>query len=151
MNTITFAIKSVLVQNLIMAVIFSILLLLLLRAARKRSCKCLLAVSLWTAVVLWFFNSPLWGFSAVTVGPKGLKLHYGALSVAKNTTLPVDTTYEIKTYMGGVRKIKKLYYLELGRHRSMKVRGRKNLAILQDIGRTINRLNDRPMGNICIP
>ena len=148
MNTETFVIKSILVQNGIMAIVAAILLFLLYKAAKKRISRHIVAVSAWCLIVLWFFNGPLWGFSAVTVCPDGITLHYGILSIIKNTTLPVSTHWKIQTYLGGVRRLNRLYYLELSDHSSMKVQNRQDLAVLQDIGRAINRLNSSPRGSV---
>lgn len=148
MNSETFVIKSILVQNSIMGIIAAILLILILRSIKKRSPKSITAVGAWTLIALWFFNSPLWGFSAVTVSQEGIELRYGALSVFKNSTLPVKTPWKIKVYQGGVRKLDTLYFLELANHRSIKVQDPEDLAVLQKIGRAINYLNSSPLGEV---
>jgi len=42
--------------------------------------------------------------------------------------------------MGGIRRIKKLYYFQLAAHKSLKVKGPPNLAALQSLGTAIDRL-----------
>lgn len=143
-----FFIRSVAVQNIIMGIIAALLAGLLVRAVVQGKHRHIIAVAAWILISLWFFNSPLWGFSAVTVSPAGLRLHYGFLSVAKNTSLPPDTSWKIHIYMGGLRRIKKLYYLELAGHQSLKISGTNGLAALQAIGAAIDRLNGQSMGGM---
>jgi len=148
MNTEIFFIRSVTVQNLIMGLAMVLIAGLLLRFLAQRKLRHAAAVGVWALITLWFFNSPLWGFSAVTVSRQGLKLDYGFLSIAKNTTLPPDTVWKIHVYMGGIRRMQTLYYFQLAGHRSMKVQGPAGLAALQSLGAAIDRLNGRPMGRL---
>jgi len=136
------------VQNSIMTLVVLLLVGLLAWGALRRNLRHILAVVAWTLIALWFFNSPLWGFSAVTVGSDGLQLHYGFLSVFRNTRLPPDTPWKIHAYLGDLRKTKKLYFFQVAEHRSLKIRGADQLETLQAIGTAIDRLNDRPMGGM---
>ncbi|NVM21014.1 MAG: hypothetical protein HWN68_04470 [Desulfobacterales bacterium] len=148
MEAQTFFIRSVTVQNVIMAVIAAIIVVLLVRSIRKQKLNHAILVVMWGLFALWFFNGPLWGFSAATVGPDGIKLHYGFLSVFRNTTLPVDTHWKIHKYLGGIRKMKKLYFFQLPNHQSLKVRGADKLEVLQALGAAIDRLNGMKMGRL---
>jgi len=148
MEAQTFFIRSVMVQNAIMGIIAAIIVVLLIRFVQRQNFKFLVAVGLWALIALWFFNGPFWGFSAVTVGSDGLKLHYGFLSVFRNTTLPVHSQWKIRKYLGGIRKLKKLYYFHLPNHQSLKVRGQDKLEILKALGAAIDRANGKPMGII---
>ena len=131
-----------------MAIIAAIIVGLLIRFVRRKNIKYAVAVALWGCIALWFFNGPFWGFSAVTVGSEGLRLHYGFLSVFRNTTLPVDTFWKIRRYKGGIRKLKNLYYFRLKDHQSLKVRGQDKLEIMKAIGAAIDAANGRPMGRL---
>ena len=148
METQTFFIRSVMVQNVIMGIIGAIILVLLLRSMWKQQIKYLLAVAMWGLITLWFFNGPFWGFSAVTVSPEGLKVHYGFLSVYRNTTLPVDTHWKIRKYLGGIRKLKNLYFFQLANHQSLKVRGQDKIEVMEALGTAIDRINGKPMGRM---
>ena len=148
MATEIFYIRSITIQNVIMGIIAAIIAGLLIRSILQRKRRNTVAVVIWALIALWFFNSPLWGFSAITVSPDGLKLHYGFLSVFKNTSLPPATSWKIRVYMGGIKKVKKLYYLQLARHNSLKVRGADRLRTLQSIGTAIDNLNGQPMGGL---
>jgi hypothetical protein len=142
----TFFIRSVTVQNVIMAVVVAIVLVLLIRFVQQGKKSHIVLVVFWGLVALWFFNGPFWGFSAITVSRQGLELHYGFLSFQKNTTLPVDSAWTIRSYRGGIRKLKKLYYFELPGHQSLKVRGEDKLETLKALGAAIDGLNGKPMG-----
>lgn len=148
MGTQTFYVRSVMVQNTIMGIAVAIIALLLIRFIMDRKHKQVILVASWGLFTLWFFNAPFWGFSAVTVSQQGLKIDYGFLSVYKNTTLPPDTAWKIHAYMGGIRRIKKLYYFQLAAHKSLKVKGPARLAALQSLGAAIDRLNGRSMGGV---
>jgi hypothetical protein len=50
--------------------------------------------------------------------------------------------------LGGIRKLKKLYYFHLPNHQSLKVRGQDKLEILKALGAAIDRANGKPMGTI---
>ena len=144
----TYFIRSLLVQNVVMGIVAAILLGLLVRFLIQGQRKYLLVLGLWGAIALWFFNGPFWGFSAVTVSPAGLTVHYGFLSVFRNTTLPVNSQWKIHRYWGGIRKLKKLYFFKLPGHESLKVRGQDKLETMQALGAAIDRLNGRPMGGM---
>lgn len=142
----TFYIRSLLVQNLIMGSVLAVLAGLLTRFVRQHKKPHTTAVSIWLLVVLCFFNSPLWGFSAVSVSGQGIKLHYGFLSIFKNIELPPDTPWKIYPYMTGIRRMKKLYYLHLAGHDSLKITA-KRITVLQSTGKAIDDINGRPMGS----
>ena len=136
------------VQNIIMGIIAAIIVVVLVRSILKHKMSYIVAVAIWGVIAVWFFNGPFWGFSAVTVSPEGLKVHYGFLSVYRNTTLPVDTHWKIRKYLGGIRKLKNLYFFELDGHKSLKVRGQDKMEILKALGAVIDSLNGRPMGRM---
>ena len=144
----TFFIRSVTVQNVIMAVVAIIVLGVLIHTIRARNTKHTALVVLWGCIALWFFNGPFWGFSAVTVKPEGLQLHYGFLSVFRNTTLQPDSPWKIRKHLGGIRKLKNLYYFSLPGHQSLKVRGPDKMDILNALGAAIDQLNGRSMGGV---
>ncbi len=142
----TFFIRSVMVQNVIMGMIAAIVVGLLIRFISRRQFKYVVVVGVWGLIALWFFNGPFWGFSAVTVSSGGLKVQYGFLSVFRNSTLPVNSQWKIHKYLGGIRRLKKLYFFRLPGHKSLKVRGRDKIEILKALGSSIDRLNGRQMG-----
>ncbi|MDY6955030.1 MAG: hypothetical protein SWE60_26305 [Thermodesulfobacteriota bacterium] len=144
----TFFIRSVMVQNIIMGIIGAIIVGLLVHTIRRRKSTHVILVVLWALIALWFFNGPLWGFSAVTVGPGGVEIHYGFSSVFLNTTLPVDTEWKIHKYRGGIRRLKNLYFFQLEQRKSLKVRGEDKLEVLKALGAAIDRINGRPMGSL---
>jgi hypothetical protein len=144
----TFFIRSVMVQNVVMGIIVGIIAGLLIRSIRRQKTTHVILVVMWGLIALWFFNGPLWGFSAVTASPEGLEIHYGFLSVFRNVTLPVDTQWRIRRYLGGIRKLKNLYFFELSGHRSLKVRGAGKVEVLKALGAAIDDLNGRPMGRM---
>ena len=148
MDAQTFFIRSVMVQNIIMGIIAAIIVIVLVRSILKQKMSRIIAVAIWGVIAVWFFNGPFWGFSAVTVSQEGLKVHYGFLSVFRNTTLPVDTHWKIRKYLGGIRKLKNLYFFQLANHQSLKVRGQDKMEILQALGAAIDSLNGRPMGQM---
>lgn len=141
-----FIIRSVVVQNGIMSLVAAIAIGFLVYFIMQRKARHAIASAIWLAIVLWFFNSPLWGFSAVTVSAEGLKVDYGFLSVAKNAVLPVETHWKIYVYMGGTRRLERLYYFQLGEHMSLKVSGNDRLGLMKSLGAAIDQLNSRPMG-----
>jgi hypothetical protein len=93
---------------------------------------------LWVLLILWFFNSPFFGFSAVSVSPSGIKLSYGILSF-RNDTLPLDSEWKLESHMAGIRRNKRLYFLSIGGRESMRVRGIKERKGLERIGKSIKR------------
>jgi len=82
------------------------------------------------------------------VSPGGLKIHYGFLSVFRNTTLPVNTHWKIQSYLGGIRRMKRLLFFQLDNRQSLKVRGRDKFEIMEALGAAIDRLNGQPVGGI---
>jgi hypothetical protein len=139
MEAQTFVIKSLLLQNAIMLVSLGIVLFFLTRSVIKGKFKHMVVFLVWTGIVIWFFNSPFFGFSEVTVSREGIKVNYGVLSF-RNKTLPLDTQWKIETSPSGLLKISKLYFIQIDEHRSMKVKGKKDLALLRRIGDTIAQM-----------
>ena len=133
-----FIIKSLYIQNMIMLFSLSIVVFLLTRSLLKKNLKHTIVFSIWVLIVFWFFNSPFFGFSAVSITPGGIQLNYGILAFKKNTVLPLDSPWRIETSFSGIRKTKKLYFLKIGDHQSMKVRGEKDFSLLQAIGTAID-------------
>ena len=134
----TFIIKSLFIQNTIMLFSLSIVVFLLIRSLAKKKVKHTIVFSVWVLIVFWFFNSPFFGFSAVSVSSGGIQLNYGILSFTKNTVLPLDSPWKIETSFSGIRKMKKLYFIRIADRKSMKVRGGKDYILLQAIGRAID-------------
>lgn len=139
MAPVTFTIKSMVVQNTIMLLALGVVLYFLVFAVRKRSSKHILVSFIWLIAVLGFFNSPLFGFSRVTIQPRGIKVEYGILSL-RNTFLPIDTPWEIKSHVSGIRRLKRVYTLNIGNHESMRVKSKKDVEMLKQIGETIERM-----------
>ena len=102
----------------------------------KRKPKHLIASFVWTIIVVWFFNSPFFGFSAVSVSPEGIRLNYGILSL-RNDLLPIDSQWKVETHLSGLRKMKKLYLIRIADRESMKVRRNEGLGLLEKIGGAI--------------
>ena len=143
----TFYIRSLAVQHVIMAIVALILCFLLVRSFLKKQTLHVIAIALWMGFFVWFFNGPFWGFSAVTVSPQGIELHYGFLSVFKPRHLPPDTYWKIQDYRGGIRRLKQLHYFKLDDDiNSLRVRGTDKLKTLESIGAAIDRINGKPMG-----
>jgi hypothetical protein len=105
---------------------------LLIYSVVKKRRKHVVVFSLWVLLVLWFFNSPLFGFSAVSVSPDGIKLNYGILSF-RNDLLPLESECKIETYMSGIRRNRRLHFITIGGRQSMKVRGAKDVQLLERI------------------
>ncbi len=96
----------------------------------KRKPKHLIASLVWMIIVVWFFNSPFFGFSAVSVSSEGIRLNYGVLSL-RNDLLPIDSQWKVETHLSGLRKMKKLYLIRIADHESMKVRRDVGLGLLE--------------------
>jgi hypothetical protein len=143
MATQTFIIKSLYVQNTIMLGSLALVVFLLGRSIWKRQGKHAVVFSLWTIGVLWFFNSPFFGFSGVSVGEQGIHVEYGIISV-RSASLPITSKWKIETYLGGIKKTRRLHYITIAHHESMKVKGREGLGLLQKIGASIDRWKKRP-------
>ena len=139
MPTEVFTIKSLLVQNTLMLGALGITILLLLRAIWKKRRRQIIAFSIWSCLVVGFFNSPLFGFSEVGVGPEGLQINYGLLSL-HNRVLPLHSDWRIRKHRAGLRKTKRLYSLVIAGKESMRVRGGRGLKLLDTIGRSIDRM-----------
>ena len=139
MPTEVFTIKSLLVQNTLMLGALGITILLLLRAIWKKRRRQIIAFSIWSCLVVGFFNSPLFGFSEVGVGPEGLQINYGLLSL-HNRVLPLHSDWRIQKHRAGLRKTKRLYSLVIAGKESMRVRGGRGLKLLDTIGRSIDRM-----------
>ena len=141
MTTTLFTIKSLLVQNTIMILAIAAAGLFFFRALWKKKLRQVVVFLAWIFVIIWFFNSPFFGFSEVSISPGGIRLNYGLLSF-RNETVSFQTPWDIQSHMSGIRKTKRLYYLQVGDHRSMKVRGGDGLSLLKEIGEGIDRAGD---------
>ncbi len=117
-----FVLKSLFVQNMVMALGICVVLFLLYRGVKKKNIRQIILFCIWTGVIFWFFNSSLWGFSTVTIKNNGIKLRYGFLSF-KDTILPLNTPFIIETENSGFPKYRKLYVLKIGNRRSMRLSG----------------------------
>ena len=136
MATQIFVIKSLYIQNTIMLFVLGVVVFFLLYSLLKRKPKHLIASFVWIIIVVWFFNSPFFGFSAVTVEPEGIRLNYGVLSF-RNDLLPIDSPWKVETHLSGLRKMKKLYLIRIADRESMKVRRKEGLSLLEKIGGAI--------------
>ena len=125
-------IKSMIVQNGVMLLSLGFVLFMAVRGLAKKKFKQALIFFVWVVIVLWFFNSTFFGFSAVTVSPRGIHLDYGVLSI-RNTMVPLDASCRIVSTMSGIKKLRRLYFLEVDGHQSMKVRGKKGVEVLEAI------------------
>ncbi len=105
----------------------------------KKKLKHLIASFVWIIIVVWFFNSPFFGFSTVSVGPEGIRLNYGVLSL-RNDLLPIDSQWKVETRFSGIRKMKKLYLIRISDRESMKVRRNEGLGLLEKIGGAIEEM-----------
>ncbi len=139
MAPLTFSIKSIAVQNAIMLLALGAVLSFIGFALTKKSPKHVVISLLWLAGVVLFFNSPLFGFSRVTISYDGIKIDYGILSF-RNTTVPITTPWKIESHISGIRRMKKVYTLRLGSHESMRVKSRGDLELLKRIGRAIDEV-----------
>ena len=133
------------VQNSIMLIALGLVLFFLFHFLIKKKPKHLIASLIWVGIVLWFFNSPFFGFSTVSVNPEGIELNYGILSL-KNGHLPITSPWEIETIPSGLRRMKKVYRIKIGNRKSMKVRW-GGLELLKEIGATIDAFRDPPAGS----
>ena len=132
-----FIIKSLYIQNSIMLLSLGVVLFFLFHSLWRKKLKHVFVFSIWVLIVLWFFNSPFFGFSTVCISTEGIRLNYGVLS-SRNTVLPLDSSWKIETYLSGIRKMKKLYFIRIADQQSMKVRGGK-LSMLKKIGGAIDK------------
>ncbi len=131
-----FYIKSITVQNTIMLFSLSVVAFFLAYFILKRYRKGIILFTIWIFLVIWFFNSPFFGFSLVGVSSKGIRIDYGILSF-RNTTLPLNTPWKIESHLTGIRKNRLLYDISIGSYRSMRVRAGKGLQKLKEIGNQI--------------
>lgn len=136
LNLQTFVIKSLYVQNTIMLLFLGAVIFLLLQGLIKKKAKQTIVFSVWVFIVIGFFNSPFFGFSVVSVAPEGIHLKYGILSF-RNTVIPLNSSWKIETHLSGVKKMRRLYLLNIAERRSMKVRGKKGENLLQEIAKAI--------------
>ena len=125
-----FVLKSLFVQNMVMALAMGVALFLLYLGVKRKKLRQIVLFSIWVVLILWFFNSSMWGFSAVTIGDKGIKLRYGFLSF-KNIILPLNTPFSIQTENSGFPKYRKLYVLKIGDRKSMRLSGREYQKLKQ--------------------
>jgi len=142
MDTRIFIIKSLLIQNSIMLISLGIAVALLAGALYRKRFRQAAAALVWVGVVFWFFNSAYFGFSAVSVGPDGIRLDYGILSW-RNDRLPIGSQWTIETLTSDIRKMKKVYSIRIGDRNSMRVRGTDGRGLLEKIGEAIERENRR--------
>ena len=138
MDTQLFVIKSLWIQNSIMLIALGLVLFFLYYSLVRKKAKHLVASLIWLAIVLWFFNSPFFGFSTVAVNPEGIEINYGIISL-KNGILPISSPWKIVTAPTGFRKLKKVHFIKIGNHESMKVRGLEDLNLLKNIGTAIDK------------
>lgn len=136
MATQIFVIKSLYIQNTIMLFVLGVVVFFLVFSLVKKKPKHLIASFLWLIIAVWFFNSPFFGFSAVSVSPEGIRLNYGILSL-RNDLLPIDSPWKVETRFSGIRKMKKLYLIRIADRESMKVRRNEGLDLLEKIGGAI--------------
>lgn len=134
----TFSIKSIYFQNGIMLFSIGVVLFFLVHSLIKKRPKHALASLIWVGIVLWFFNSSFFGFSEVTVGQAGIHLNYGILSFRK-THLPIDSRWRIETDFSDIRKLKRVYFMDIAGRESMKLKGEDGKARLETIGQAIER------------
>jgi hypothetical protein len=139
MDSEIFIIKSLFLQNAVMLLSLSVVFFLLVHSIIKKRRKHTTVFAIWLILVLWFFNSPLFGFSAVSVGKDGIRLKYGILSL-RNDRLPLESEWKVETYLSGIRKNKRLYFMTIGGRQSMKVKGENKRHLLQSIGKSIDRI-----------
>jgi hypothetical protein len=118
-----------------MLFVLGVVVIFLVYSLVKRKPKHLIASLFWIIIVVWFFNSPFFGFSAVSVSHEGIRLNYGILSL-RNDLLPIDSQWKVKTHLSGLRKMKNLYLIRIADHESMKVRRNEGL-VLEKIGDAI--------------
>lgn len=139
MTAQAFIIKSLFVQNSIMLFSLGAVMFFLIFALVKRKPKHVAAALIWLIIVIWFFNSPFFGFSTVAVSPAGIRLNYGVLSF-KNDLLPTHSLWKIETHFSDIKKMKKVYLIRIADHESMKVKGERGLSLLEEIGGAIENL-----------
>jgi membrane protein YdbS with pleckstrin-like domain len=132
-----FQIRSILVQNVIMLSCLGVVLAFLIHSFMRKNKKAIILFTIWLFLVLWFFNSPFFGFSMVGISQQGIRIQYGIISF-RNTLLPLDTQWRIESQLAGIRKNRRLYELKIGTHRSMRVTA-KELSILKEIGKEIDK------------
>ena len=143
MDTQIFIIKSLAVQNSIMLIALGVVLFFIFYSFSKKKSKYLLASLIWLVIVLWFFNSPFFGFSTVSISREGIDVNYGVLSL-KNDRLPIMSPWKIETIASGLRRMKKVYLMRIGDRENMKVRRGKGLDLLKDIGAVIDECRRSP-------
>ena len=136
MATQIFVIRSLYIQNTIMLFVLGVVVFFLVYSLVKRKPKHLIASFVWIIIVVWFFNSPFFGFSAVSVSHEGIGLNYGILSL-RNDLLPIDSPWKVEAHSSGIRKMKKLYLIRIAGRESMKVRRNEGLGLLEKIGGAI--------------
>jgi hypothetical protein len=141
MGSETFYIKSLYIQNTIMLFFMGVVVSLLVHSVFRKKLKRVIVFCLWVILVVWFFNSPFFGFSAVSVSPAGIKLNYGVLSF-RNDMLALESEWKIESYMAGIRRNRRLYFISIGGRESMRVRGVKERQGLERIGERIDRERD---------
>ncbi len=107
----------------------------------KKKPRHLLASLIWLGIIFWFFNSPFFGFSTVSVSREGIDVNYGVLSF-KNDRLPLMSPWKIETIPSGLRRMKRVSFIRIGDLESMKVGSGKDLDLLKHIGAAIDDYRD---------
>ena len=139
MDAEIFIIKSLFIQNAIMLISLGVVFSLLIHAIIKKRPKHTAVFTIWLALVLWFFNSTIFGFNAVSVHQDRIRLSYGILSL-RNDLLPLDSYCIVETYWSAILTNKRLYLITIGGRQSMKVKGGDKLRLLEEIGKAIDRV-----------
>ena len=142
MDTEIFIIKSLFIQNMIMLACLGLVVSLFVLSVVKKRPKHTVVFLIWVFLVVWFFNSPFFGFSSVSVSPEGIRINYGILSF-RNDLLPLSSEWKIETTLSGLRRHKRLYFILIAGRESMKVKGDEKTRLLHRIGESI----DRRLGN----
>jgi hypothetical protein len=137
MDSQLFIIKSLYVQDGIMLAALAGLIFLLVRSIARKKIKTMIAVLIWIGIVLWFFNT-FFGFSTVRISPEGIELKYGLIS-PRNTVLPIDSKWKIENYLSGIRRNRRLFYIEIDGRQSMRLTGR-HAQVLEEIGAAIDAM-----------
>ncbi|MFO7557392.1 MAG: hypothetical protein R6X10_01065 [Desulfobacterales bacterium] len=141
-----YTIKSLFIQNAIELALLGGLFVLLIYFLINRKTKHVIVVSCWIPAILFFFNSPLFGFSTVRFTPQGIDLNYGMLST-RNITLPAISNWRIETGVYGIKKTRRFHCLFITDRASMRVNGNQGLVLLRKIGAEISSQSEAFTGN----
>ncbi len=141
-----YTIKSLFIQNAIELALLGGLFVLLIYFLINRKIKHVIVVSCWIPAILFFFNSPLFGFSTVRFTAQGIDLNYGLLST-RNITLPAISNWRIETGTYGIKKTKRFHRLFIADRASMRVSGGRGIDLLRKIGAEISSQSGGFPGN----